>query len=787
MTAMQQEPAPAEVRDSTSRSRDAGTSEAGYAAALELEVSGMTCASCVRRIEKALSGVPGVVSASVNFATGIATVKAGSDVSPEALVSAVEAAGYGARRRTRSSGTAAESDAASQERRQLGRAFIVAALLALPLFVLEMGGHAIPAIHHFLDHTLGRETIAALSLILATAAQFGPGLRFYRKGIPAMLRLAPDMNSLVVIGTTAAWGYSAAATLLPGMIPGSEGGVYFEASAVVIALVLLGKYLEAVSRGRTSGAIRRLAALQPRTARIVREDGDTRDVPVESVDLGDVVLVRPGERIPVDGLVLAGASWVDESMLTGEPMPPLRQTGDTVTGGTLNRDGSLTIRATRVGADTVLAQIVRMVEEAQGSKLPIQAAVDRVTAWFVPAVILLSLLTLGAWVTFGGEGAFATGLVSAVAVLIIACPCAMGLATPTSIMVGTGRAAELGVLFRRGESLQTLGNATVVAFDKTGTVTEGKPVLTRMATASGFAEPDVLGMAAAAEVHSEHPISSAIVAAARERGLEIPVAVGFSAIPGYGITAMVGGRRIDVGAHRAMVKLGADAGTFAGLDRTWSSEGRTPVYVAIDGVIAAILAVSDPVKSTSAQAIAELRGMGIETVMITGDTQRTAEAVAKEAGISRVIAGVLPEGKVAAINALKADGSRVAFVGDGINDAPALASADIGIAVGTGTDVAIESAGVVLMSGDLRGVSRAVAVSRATIRNVHQNLFWAFAYNAALIPVAAGVLQPALGLTLSPMLAGAAMAASSVFVLGNALRLRRLRVEREAQLQGGAA
>jgi len=748
---------------------------------VSLSITGMTCASCVRRIEKALTSVEGVERANVNLATNRATVEVqAGQVATQALQDAVSRAGYGAQVIEAGSSSTNSDQLAARERRDLGISFVVAAVLALPLMVVEMGSHLFPALHHAIDGAIGRQTVWMLSLIVATAAQFGPGLRFYRKGIPALFRLAPDMNTLVVIGTSAAWGFSAVAVLAPQLLPESSIGVYFEASATVIALVLLGKYLEAVSRGRTSGAIRRLAALQPRTARVLKH-GEAVDLPIEAVQLDDVVLVRPGERLPVDGEVMSGSTYIDESMLTGEPVPARRTVGDAVTGGTVNREGSITVKATRIGADTVLAQIVRMVEAAQGSKLPIQAMVDRVTAWFVPAVMVLAALTLGVWLLFGPDEALAMGLVNAVAVLIIACPCAMGLATPTSIMVGTGRAAEMGVLFRRGESLETLGRVDVVALDKTGTITEGHPVLTDLVATSGFTDNDVLELTAALESFSEHPIASAIVTAAKTRRLAIPAAEDFQADPGFGISGIVRGRQVLVGAARTMDRAGILTTQLDAKASELASEGRTPVFVAIDGKLAALLAVSDPVKPNSAAAIAALHALGIETVMITGDSHKTAAAIARQAGIRTVVAEVLPGGKVDAIRDLSLGGRRVAFVGDGINDAPALAASDVGIAVGTGTDIAIESAGVVLMSGDLAGVPKAIAISKATIRNVRQNLFWAFAYNAALIPVAAGILYPWFGLQLSPMLAGAAMAASSVFVLANALRLRRFRI-RDAQL-----
>ncbi|WP_429130132.1 copper-translocating P-type ATPase [Ensifer sp. 4252] len=613
-----------------------------------------------------------------------------------------------------------------------------------------------------------------LQFVLTTLVLFGPGLRFYQKGIPALLRLAPDMNSLVAIGTAAAWGYSVVATFASGLLPEGTANVYYEAAAVIVTLILLGRVLEARAKGRTSEAIKHLMGLQAKTARVVR-DGETIEIPLADVHAGDTVLVRPGDRVPVDGTVVDGNSYVDESMITGEPVPVEKLAGADVVGGTINKTGSFTFRATKVGADTVLAQIIRMVEQAQGAKLPIQSLVDKVTAWFVPAVIAIAAITFAIWLIFGPDPALSFALVNGVAVLIIACPCAMGLATPTSIMVGTGRAAEMGVLFRKGEALQTLRNAEIIAVDKTGTLTKGRPELTDLDTSAGFERSDVLALVAAVETRSEHPIAEAIVEAAKAEGIAIAAPANFEAVPGFGASATVKGRTVHVGADRLMTKLNLDVSVFADQAARLGSEGKSPLYASIDGKLAAIIAVADPIKETTPQAIRMLHDLGLKVAMITGDNRRTAEAIAAKLGIDEVIAEVLPDGKVAALKRLKADGRAVAFVGDGINDAPALAEADVGLAIGTGTDVAIESADVVLMSGDLLGVPNAIALSKATIRNIKENLFWAFGYNAVLIPVAAGALYPAYGLLLSPIFAAGAMALSSVFVLGNALRLRGFR------------
>ncbi|HSM53262.1 MAG TPA: copper-translocating P-type ATPase, partial [Erythrobacter sp.] len=644
----------------------------------------------------------------------------------------------------------------------------------LPVFALEMGSHLVPSVHHLVMTTIGLQTSWIIQFVLTTAALFGPGLRFFRKGVPAILRGTPDMNSLVTVGTGAAWSYSVVATFLPSVLPAGTVHVYFEAAAVIVALILLGRVLEAKAKGRTSEAIKRLVGLQARTARVSR-DGETMELPIADVLPGDTVLVRPGERSPVDGEVTEGQSYVDESMITGEPLPVAKLAGSEVVGGTINKSGAFSFRATKVGADTMLAQIIRMVEQAQGAKLPIQAMVDKVTAWFVPAVMAVALLTFLVWFVFGPDPALTFALVNAVAVLIIACPCAMGLATPTSIMVGTGRAAELGVLFRKGEALQSLRSVEVIALDKTGTLTMGRPYLTDFHTTPGFEQDDVLALVAAVETQSEHPIAESIVAAAKERGLANYKVSDFEASAGFGISATVNARKVMVGADRYLIKHGIDLEAFAADARRLGAEGKTPLYAAIDGKLAAIIAVADPIKETTPAAIEALHALGLKVAMITGDNRATAEAVAHQLGIDEVIAEVLPDGKVDTLKQLRKGGRMVAFVGDGINDAPALAEADVGLAIGTGTDIAIETADVVLMSGDLRGVVNAIALSQATIRNIKENLFWAFGYNAALIPVAAGILYPSSGILLSPVFAAGAMAFSSVFVLSNALRLKRFR------------
>ncbi|MXQ12645.1 heavy metal translocating P-type ATPase [Microvirga makkahensis] len=748
----------------------------------ELAIRGMTCASCVARVEKALKRAPGVLDAHVNLATERASVRylGGTEVVGR-MIEAVDATGYEAEEvRQDAERTDRERATRETEIAALRRSLALAAILTLPVLMIEMGSHLVDAIHDWVMNTLGHRTSWYLQFALTTLVLFGPGLRFFKKGVPALLRRAPDMNSLVVLGTSAAYAYSVVATFLPDLLPASMANVYYEAAAVIVTLILLGRFLEAKAKGRTSEAIKRLIGLAPKTARVIR-NGEASEIPIDQVRIGDIVQVRPGEKVPVDGEVVDGSSFVDESMITGEPVPVQKLEGSEVVGGTINKTGGFTFRATRIGADTVLAQIIRMVEQAQGSKLPIQALVDRVTAWFVPAVMGAAALTFAVWLIFGPDPAITFALVNAVAVLIIACPCAMGLATPTSIMVGTGRAAELGVLFRQGEALQSLKEIGVVALDKTGTLTKGRPDLTDFVTAPGFSEDETLRLVAAVEARSEHPIAEAIVAAAERRSMTLPATDGFEAVPGFGVSATVEGREIHVGADRFMRTLGLDTATFAETAARLGAEGKSPLYAAVGGRLAAIVAVADPIKESTPDAIAALHALGLKVAMITGDNRKTAEAIARRIGIDEVVAEVLPEGKVEAVKRLRQTHGRIAFVGDGINDAPALAEADIGIAIGTGTDIAIESADVVLMSGDVRGVVNAIALSKATIRNIGQNLFWAFAYNVLLIPVAAGVLYPFDGTLLSPMAAAAAMALSSVFVVGNALRLRRFKAPIEVR------
>jgi Cu+-exporting ATPase len=746
----------------------------GYPAretSVTLAVSGMTCASCVGRVDRVLRRVPGVLDVNVNLAAETAEITyLDGATDPAALAAKVTKLGYPAKPAQASESTDRTARKAA-EAQELSRRMFFAAALTLPVFLLEMGGHVIPGVHALIGATIGHHTSWLIQFALTTAVLAGPGRMFYVKGLPALVRGAPDMNSLVAVGTLAAYSYSTVATFLPALLPEAVRAVYFEAAAVIVVLILLGRALEARAKGRTGAAIQSLLGLQVRTAR-VRRGEMLEDVPVEALAVGDLIVVRPGERIPTDGAITEGSSHVDESMITGEPIPVTKGPGDTVTGGTVNGAGGFTFAAARVGAETTLAQIIRMVEQAQGAKLPIQTLVDRITLWFVPAVMGVAALTVAVWLLVGPDPALTLALVAGVSVLIIACPCAMGLATPTSIMVGTGRAAELGVLFRKGDALQRLADVRVVALDKTGTVTEGRPELTDLIPAEGFDRETVLALAAAVEAQSEHPLAAALLRAAP--GAAGQAVEGFETRTGKGVLGTVSGRRVAVGTAALMQDAGADPAALAAAAGDLADKGRGVLFVAVDGRLAGLAAVADRVKPTSREAIAALHAAGLSVAMITGDREETARAIAREVGIDHVVAGLLPEGKVAALTRLREAHGALAFVGDGINDAPALAHADVGIAIGTGTDVAIDAADVVLMSGDLRGVATALDVSHRTMRNIRQNLAWAFGYNTALIPVAAGVLYPAFGMLLSPMLAAGAMALSSVFVLSNALRLRRI-------------
>jgi heavy metal translocating P-type ATPase len=654
------------------------------------------------------------------------------------------------------------------------RRFLIGLALAIPVFALEMGGHLFAAVHHLVSPVLS----ASIQLVLATPVVWWAGWPFFERGWRSILTRNLNMFTLIAMGTGIAWTYSVAAVLAPGAFPaafrGMDGAVavYFEAAAVIIVLVLLGQVLELRAREQTSGAIRALLDLAPKTARRLRADGAEEEAALEMIVAGDRLRVRPGEKTPVDGIVLEGRSTLDEAMVTGESMPVTKTIGDHVIGGTLNQTGALVIRADKVGADTMLARIVQMVSQAQRSRAPIQRLADRVAGWFVPAVIAAAFLAFAAWASFGPEPRLAYGLVAAVAVLIIACPCALGLATPMSIMVGIGRGAGLGVLIRNAEALERLEKVDLLVIDKTGTLTEGRPCVTAVAAAAGFAEDELVRLAASVERASEHPLARAIVSAATARGLAPPAVRDFDSTTGKGARGNVEGRLVLIGNEALLREQGVDTGPLADRAEAFRRDGATAIFVAVDGRLAGVVAIADPVKATTPAALAALREAGVRVVMVTGDNRVTAEAVARRLGIADVEAEVLPERKGALIEKFKREGRIVAMAGDGVNDAPALAAADVGIAMGTGADVAIESAGVTLVKGDLMGIVRARRLSQATMTNIRENLFFAFVYNAAGVPIAAGVLYPAFGILLSPVVAAAAMALSSVSVIGNALRLR---------------
>jgi Cu+-exporting ATPase len=771
----------------------------------DMPIEGMTCAACAARIEKRLAKQPGVSSASVNYATKVATVKFDPGaIDARALAKVVDDLGYAASV-PRAIGTKAPAPAtpglsptapfaeppqpvaaldqshatnanpADAETRRLFANLLVAAALALPVFIIAMS-------HGKLEALVGpplSEWSPWIQLALTTPVLFWCGRRFFRAAWKGLLHASFNMDTLVALGTGSAYIYSLAATIRPGFFavgthadPSHQGvPVYFEAAAVIIVLILLGRFLESRATSRTGAAIARLVALQPRTARVLI-DGREVDVAIDSVRVGDVVLVRPGEKIPIDASVQSGRSSVDESMLTGESMPVEKSEGDTVFAATMNARGSLRLAATKVGADTVLQQIVRIVREAQGSKAPIARLADRVSSYFVPVVLGLALVTFIVWWLVSPiDTRLPMSLTAALSVLIIACPCALGLATPSAIMVGTGRGAEMGILIKGGEALETAHKITTIVLDKTGTITEGKPTLTDLITAPGVDERELLRIAASAERHSEHPLAASIISAAASRSIPLAEPSAFNAIVGQGVEATVLGRRVLIGSSSLLQARGVPisllprAAELAGL-------GRTTLHVAIDGTEAGLLALADRVKPTSKQAVGRLHAMGLKVVMLTGDNRATAHAIATEIGVDDVHAEVLPADKAEHVAALQRQGHVVAMVGDGINDAPALARADIGMAIGTGTDVAIEAADITLMRGDLRSVPDAIALSRATMRTIRRNLFWAFAYNVVGIPIAAGVLFPLTGWLLSPIIASAAMAMSSVSVVTSSLRLR---------------
>jgi len=746
---------------------------AGYEPVVEsatIAVHGMTCASCVARAERAIRSLPGVIAATVNLSSESASVEFLPDsVSRERIVQAISGAGYAADAGPQAPDAGQQRHA--QELAQLRRDLLLAASLTLPLVLISMGPMLVPPLMAWMNGMLPPAVWHWLELLLATPVLVWAGRRFLVHGWSELRHLAPGMNSLVMIGASSAWLYSLVVLVAPGLFPAGTANLYFEAAAVIVTLILFGRYLEALAKGRTSEAIRRLVRLQPKEARILGPEGETA-IPVQAVVPGDTVLVRPGERIPVDGIVVEGRSYVDESMISGEPVPVAKQPESEVIGGTVNQTGAFRYRATRVGADTLLAQIIRLVEEAQAGKPPIQRLADRIAAVFVPIVLVVALVTFVLWLVLGPPPELRFAFVAAVSVLLIACPCAMGLATPTAIMVATGRGASLGILFRRGPALEALARVDTLVLDKTGTVTLGRPTLTEVAT-FGLPEGEALSLVAAVEHASEHPIAGTIVRAVRSRGIAIPEALDVEAIPGYGIQARVGGRAVAVGSDRFMNRLGVDLALAGDRVAEVAAQGGTPVLAAVDGRLVALLAVADPPKDSSRAAIAAFHQFGLETTLLTGDNRRTAEAVATAVGIERVIAEVLPDAKAAEVRRLQEAGAKVAFVGDGINDAPALAQADVGIAIGTGTDIAVEAGDLILMSGELTACVNAIALARRTMKTIRGNFLWAYAYNVALIPLAAGLLYPLAGWLLNPMLAAGAMSISSLFVVTNSLRLRR--------------
>jgi P-type Cu+ transporter len=736
---------------------------------MTIAVGGMTCAACVSRVERALKKVPGVADANVNLATEKATVlfQPGS-VGRENLRQAIEEAGYQIRGFEEAGLADREREARRREIRLQKRKFVFSAVLAAVIFFGSMTGW-----FPWWPKTLQEYWFLFL---LATPVQFWAGWQFYRGFWLALKHKTSDMNTLIAVGTSAAYGYSSIVTFFPEAFQsfGMKLGVYYDTSAMIIALILLGKMLEAIAKGHTSEAIKRLMGLKSKTARIIR-DGRELDIPVDEVLHGDRVMVRPGEKIPVDGIVREGSSAVDESMLTGESLPVEKRPGDLVMGATINKTGSFTFEATKVGRETALAQIIRLVEEAQGSKAPIQRLADRVASVFVPVVILISLLTFTVWMILGPKPAFTLALLNFVAVLIIACPCALGLATPTAIMVGTGRGAENGILIKNGESLEMIHKINTIVFDKTGTLTLGKPTVTNIVGLDGFQEVEILRLAASVERGSEHPLGEAIVQAAREKKLDLKTVKEFQAIPGQGIQGKIDGQQWLLGNIKLMEEKGVHIDSLRSPAESLANEGKTPMMIARDREAVGIVAVADTLKPHSRGAVEALQHMGLEVIMITGDNPQTARAIALQLGIDRVLAEVLPWEKSLQVKKLQEEGKGVAMVGDGINDAPALAQADVGIAIGTGTDVAMEASDITLITGDLGAVVAAIQLSRRTIRTIKQNLFWAFVYNLLGIPVAAGILYPFWGVLLNPMIASAAMAMSSVSVVSNSLRLKRFR------------
>lgn len=738
---------------------------------VELAIKGMSCASCVNRVESALRKVPGVLDGSVNLSTERAHVSYIPElVNFEKLATAVKDSGYEA---VIVSGSEPEDFERKEREKNYKRLFRKMAFSAVFSIIILFG--SLSDVFTFLN-AVPEQTRWMLLFLLTTPVLIYSGAQFYIGAWKALKHRAADMNTLIAIGTGAAYIYSLIATFFPSFLPENMRNIYFDTTAIIITLILVGRVLEARAKGRTSEAIKKMMGLQAKTARVIR-NGKEMDIPIEQVLVGDVVVVRPGEKIAVDGTIIQGSSSVDESMITGESLPVKKDVGDEVIGATINKTGSFQFQATKVGKDTALAQIIRMVQEAQGSKAPIQRLADIIASIFVPVVIVIAILAFVIWFDFGPQPALTYALITFVTVLIIACPCALGLATPTSIMVGTGKGAENGILIKSGEALETAHKINAIILDKTGTITIGRPTVTDIIAVNNFDEDDILSMAASVEQGSEHPLGEAIYESAKEKGLKILESSNFKAIPGYGVEAKVNGTVILLGNQKLMQDRKIDVESLKIQAANLSNEGKTPMFVVFNDKVAGLIAVADTVKKDSAKAIRDLHKMGLEVVMMTGDNERTAEAVARMVGIDRVFAEVLPEEKANQVRKLQLEGKSVAMVGDGINDAPALAQADVGIAIGTGTDVAMEASDITLIKGSLTSVVAAIQLSKATMRNIKQNLFGSFIYNTLGIPIAAGILYPILGILLSPIIASAAMAASSVTVVSNALRLRRFRVK----------
>lgn len=795
------------LRPETNRETDLSD---GQSRRITVEVSGMSCASCQARVQKTLAAQPGVVDANVNLMTHQATIFFDPGVcTPDRLIRSVRQSGYGAELASTDSDVGDWDDeqaVAEKEYAGLRRKAIVTLLIGVLAMVLSMplmmgaghggAGHGATGGDPLMQWAMTRlhppisrwlpwiyridTTVLSYSLLVITAMVMAwPGRHFYTRAWAAMRHRAADMNTLIAVGTGAAFLFSAVATIMPRFFlrSGIHPDVYYEAVIIIIALVLTGNWMEARAKGNTSVALRKLIGLQPKTARVVRDDRE-QDIDIKDVHADEIVVVRPGERIPVDGQIVSGRGTVDESMLTGESLPREKVVGDAVVGGTIAQNGSFRYRATTLGAASVLAQIVRLMREAQGSKAPIQRIADRISAVFVPVVLVIAVATFAVWIVLDDTAPLVRAMIAAVSVLIIACPCAMGLAVPTAVMVSTGKAAELGILIKGGEALQKAGELQVIVFDKTGTLTQGQPSVTDVLLVgddSAESSDELLSLVASLENLSEHPLAQAVVQYAKRRGLAMHLADGFESRPGRGALGRVQGVDVAIGNPQWMSDLSVDPSAMLSDGERLADEGKTPLFVAAGGRLAGLIAVADPIKPSSPEALAKLRAMGLELVMLTGDNRRTAEGIARRAGITRVISDVLPQGKVDEVKRLQATGKVVAMVGDGINDAPALAQADVGIAIGTGTDVAIEASDITLMRGDLRGVSAAIELSRQTMRTTKQNLFWAFSYNVVCIPVAAGILYPVAGILLSPILASVAMALSSTSVVMNSLRLRTFR------------